>query len=174
MSHARSLLYSSQMSTASLSTLSTCAPVRPSTGPSARPLLTSSSHGDVSRADSSNVSFGPMAETTSLTFTALCQHTLEWWQTSAGARRWRRKPSQDSSHWFTRRSALMFRSTLTIDAVGVVATPEASTMCTKPCVWQTIVVVAHRVRPCAFDLTCLCSSFLLHTSRFCLTCPSLL
>ena len=45
-SHAPSLLYPSQMSTTSLSTPSTCTPVRPSTRPSTRPLLTSSSHGD--------------------------------------------------------------------------------------------------------------------------------
>ena len=47
----------------------------------------------------------------------------------------------------------MVRSTLTVDAVGLIATPEAGTVCTEPCVWQTIVVVAPRVRPCAVDLT---------------------
>ena len=61
------LLYLSQMSTTSPSALSTCTPVRPTTRPSTRPLLTSSSHGDYTCADSSNVSFGPMAETTSPT-----------------------------------------------------------------------------------------------------------
>ena len=52
----------------------------------------------------------------------------------------------------------MFRSTLTVDAVGMVATLEAGTMCTTPCVWQTLVVVAPRARPCAVGLMCLCSS----------------
>ena len=46
MSHAPSLLYPSQMSTTSLSTPSSCTPVRPSSRPSTRPLLTLSSHGD--------------------------------------------------------------------------------------------------------------------------------
>ena len=58
---------SSQMSTTSLSTLSTCTPVRPSTRPSTRPLLTLSSHGDYTCADSSNVSFGLVPESTSPT-----------------------------------------------------------------------------------------------------------
>ena len=39
-------------------------------------------------------------------------------------------------HWYK------FRSTFTVDAVGLIATPEAGTICTKPCVWQTFVVVA--------------------------------
>ena len=56
------LLYPSQMSTTSLSTLSTCTPIRPSARPSTRPLLTSSLHGDYTCASSSNVSFGLMAE----------------------------------------------------------------------------------------------------------------
>ena len=46
MSHAPSLLYPSQMSTTSLSALSTCSPIRLSTQPPTKPLLTSSSHGD--------------------------------------------------------------------------------------------------------------------------------
>ena len=68
-------------------------------------------------------------------------------------------------HW------LMFRSTLAVSAVGLVATSDAGTMCTQPCVWSSIVGVAPRVRPCAVRLTCLCSSFL-HASRFCLSCSS--
>ena len=64
MSHALSLLFPSQLSTSSHSTLSTCTHIRPSTRPSTRPLLMSSSHGDYPCADPSNVSFGPMAETT--------------------------------------------------------------------------------------------------------------
>ena len=60
MSHAPSLLFPSHLSTTSIST---CTLIRPST----RRLLTSSSHGDYTCADSSNVSFGPVAETTSPT-----------------------------------------------------------------------------------------------------------
>ena len=67
MSHAPSLLFPFQMSTTSLSTLSICTPIRPTTRPSSRPLLMSSSHGDNTCADSSNVSFGPMPESTSPT-----------------------------------------------------------------------------------------------------------
>ena len=57
-----SLLYPSQMSTTSLSTPSTCTPVRPSSRPSTGPLLTLSSHGAYTCDDSSNVSFGPVPE----------------------------------------------------------------------------------------------------------------
>ena len=64
MSHVPSL-FPSQLSSTSLSTLSTCSPIRPSTRPSTRPFLVSSSHGDFPCADPSNVSFGHMAETTS-------------------------------------------------------------------------------------------------------------
>ena len=64
MSHAPSLLFPSHLSTTSLST---CTPVRPSTRPSTRPSLMSTSHGDLSCADPSNVSFGPLAETHSPT-----------------------------------------------------------------------------------------------------------
>ena len=114
-------------------------------------------------------------------FTALSQHSLECWlvghidvgfvhvfqclYTSTGPRRWRREPSQDCSHWFTCRTALMFRSTLTVDAVGLIATREAGTLRTKPCVWQTIVAVALCVRPCAIGVPWFCSVFE-HTSRF--------
>ena len=59
MSHAP-LLFPSHLSTTSLSTRT---PVRPSTRPSTRPSLMSTSHGDLSGADPSNVSFGPLAET---------------------------------------------------------------------------------------------------------------
>ena len=47
--------------------LSTCTPIRPSSRPSTRLSLTSTSHGDLSCADPSNVSFGPLAETHSPT-----------------------------------------------------------------------------------------------------------
>ena len=47
--------------------LSTCTPVQPSTRPSARPLLLSTSHGDLPCADPSNVSVGPLAGTHSPT-----------------------------------------------------------------------------------------------------------
>ena len=59
MSHAPSLLFPSHLSTNSFST---CTPVRPSTGPSTRPSLMSTSHGHFSCADPSNVSFDPLAE----------------------------------------------------------------------------------------------------------------
>ena len=65
MSHALSLSFPSQLSTTSLST---CIPIRPSSCLSTRPLLMSSSHGDLPCADPPNVSFGPMAETTPPTF----------------------------------------------------------------------------------------------------------
>ena len=65
MSHAPSLLFTSQQSTTPLSTLSTCTPVRPTTRPSSRPPLTSSSHADYTCADPSNSAFGPLLETTS-------------------------------------------------------------------------------------------------------------
>ena len=51
MSHTPSLLFPSQSSTTSLSTLSTCTPIRPSSCPTTRLLLTSSSHGDFPCAD---------------------------------------------------------------------------------------------------------------------------
>ena len=57
MSHVLLLLYPSHLSSTSFST---CTPVRPSTRPSATPLLMSSSHGDLPCADPSNVSFGPL------------------------------------------------------------------------------------------------------------------
>ena len=60
MSHAPSLSFPSHLRTTSLST---CTPVRPSTRPSTRPSLMSSSQGDLSCADPSNVSFGSLAET---------------------------------------------------------------------------------------------------------------
>ena len=66
MSHALSLLCPSQLSTTSLSTLPICTPIQPSSCLSTRPFLTSS-HGDFPCADPSNVSFGPVAETTSPT-----------------------------------------------------------------------------------------------------------
>ena len=69
MSHAPSLLFPSRMSTTSLSTLSTCTPVRPTTQPSTRPPFTLSSHGDYTCADPSNASFGPLPESTSPTQT---------------------------------------------------------------------------------------------------------
>ena len=64
MSHAPSLLFPSHLSTTSVST---CTPVRPSTRPSTRPSLMSTSHGYLSCADPSNVSFRPLAETHSPT-----------------------------------------------------------------------------------------------------------
>ena len=64
MSHAPSLFHPSHLSTTSLST---CTPVRPSSPPSTRPLLMSSSHGDLPCADPSNVSIGPVADTHSPT-----------------------------------------------------------------------------------------------------------
>ena len=64
MSCAPSLLFLSHLSTTSLCT---CTPIRPSTRPLIRPLLMSSSHGDLPCADPSNVSFGSMAETHSPT-----------------------------------------------------------------------------------------------------------
>ena len=67
MLHAVSLLFPSQMSTTSLSTLSTCTPVRLTTRPSTRPPLTLFSHGDYTCADLSNASSGPVPESTSLT-----------------------------------------------------------------------------------------------------------
>ena len=67
MSRAPSLLYPSQMSTTSFSTLATCTPVRLSTPPSTRLLLTLSSHRDYTCVDSSTVSFGPVPESTSCT-----------------------------------------------------------------------------------------------------------
>ena len=70
MSHAPSLLFPSQQNTAPFSNLSTCTPVRPTTRPSSRPPLTSSSHADFSCAGPLNSSFGPLPETTSPT---------EWW-----------------------------------------------------------------------------------------------
>ena len=60
-------VFVSELSTTSLSSLSTCTPIRHSSCSSTRPLLTSSSHGDFPYADTSNVSFGPMTETTSPT-----------------------------------------------------------------------------------------------------------
>ena len=74
------------------------------------------------------------------------------------------RASQDWSHWFTCSSALMFCYTPQ-NAVGLVATPEAGTMCTKPCVWQTI-VVALRVRSCAFSRTCCVPLFVRTHRRF--------
>ena len=50
----------------STTSLSTCTPVRASSCPSTRPLLMSSSQGDLPCADPSNVFFGPMAEMHSL------------------------------------------------------------------------------------------------------------
>ena len=61
-------LFLYQMSTTSLSTLYTCSPIRPTTRPPSRSLLTSSSEGDNPCADSSNASFGFMPESTSPTF----------------------------------------------------------------------------------------------------------
>ena len=66
MSHALSLLFPSQLNTTSLST---CTPIRPSSCLSTGPLMMSSSRGDIPCADPSNVSCGPMAETTSPTET---------------------------------------------------------------------------------------------------------
>ena len=63
MSHAPSLLFPSHLSTTSLST---CTAIRPSTRPSTRLSLMSTSYGDLSCADPSNVSFGLLAETYSL------------------------------------------------------------------------------------------------------------
>ena len=66
-SHALSLLFPSQLSTTSLSTLSICTPIRLSTRPPTRPLLLSSSHGDFPCADPLNVSFDPVPDSTSPT-----------------------------------------------------------------------------------------------------------
>ena len=63
MSHVPSLLYPSHLSTPSLST---CTPIRPSTRPSTRPLLMSSSHGFSLRRSIESV-FRSEAETTSPT-----------------------------------------------------------------------------------------------------------
>ena len=86
MSHAPSRLYPSQMSTTSRSTRSTCTPVRLSTRRSTRPLLTSSSHGDHTCANSSNVSFGLVAE---LTLPTLTRPDLERWRRILGRCQWR-------------------------------------------------------------------------------------
>ena len=59
MSDAPPLLFPSHLSTTSLST---CTSVQSSTRPSIRPSLMSTSHGDLSCADPSNVSFGHLAE----------------------------------------------------------------------------------------------------------------
>ena len=59
MSDAHPLLFPSHLSTTSLST---CTSVQSSTRPSTRPSLMSTSHGDLSCADPSNVSFGHLAE----------------------------------------------------------------------------------------------------------------
>ena len=64
MSNPPSLLLPSHLSTTSRST---CTPIRPSTRQSTRPSLMSTSHGDLSSSDPSDVSFGPLAETTSPT-----------------------------------------------------------------------------------------------------------
>ena len=79
-----SLLYPSQLSTTSRST---CTPIRHSTRPSTRPLLMSSSHGKLSFADPSNVSFGPVAETTSPTGSAgglVCTLAIMWLELAEG------------------------------------------------------------------------------------------
>ena len=55
------------MSTTSLSTLSTCTPVRPTTRPSIRPPLTLSFYGDYTFANPSNSSVGPLPDSTSPT-----------------------------------------------------------------------------------------------------------
>ena len=78
MSHAPSLLYPSQLNTPSLSTLSICTPVRPSTRPSSRPPLTLSSHADYTCADPSNSSFGPVPESTSPTHLASADLEILW------------------------------------------------------------------------------------------------
>ena len=62
------LLIPYQMSTASLSTLSPCTPIRPTSRPSSGSLLMSSSHGGIPCDDSLNATFGLMPESTSPTW----------------------------------------------------------------------------------------------------------
>ena len=58
----------------------------------------------------------------------------------------------------------MFRSTLLVGTVGLVATPEAGTMCIEPRVWQTIDAVVPRIRLRAIGQTWFVSFF--YTHRF--------